>query len=394
VAARWILVGALVLLAYAAPPAAASTIVYQCGEAVCAIDPDTGAKPRQLTAQGRNAGVTADGRTASWVDPAGTLVQASVAGGAPRPVPYDGQVVNQPSMSPDGARYLWWYPALGAVWINRLTVGQPTVDGVSYCGGCTTTHGWLGAQAIAAFPGDALGRDSPSTVCTVATEEESGISGSCVARLVSDARGGIGFPSGNAAGTEIVAVLTPGELTGVEGRIVRYSLASGAPIGDVTAGATDTTPVFSPEGDRIAFDRDDQIVVKDLTSGAERVLGPGVYPFWGGVSVRVAQTLRARSLKRGRATVGVGCAGACRVGVSLDVARRTARRLGLRGTRTIAKGSGSRTSSGTAELRLRATRKSRKRLGRVRSYRATLRVSVTPQGGAATQTSTRLRVRR
>jgi hypothetical protein len=381
-------------------PASASTLVYQCGQAVCAVDPDAGGEPRQLTADGRLAGVTADGATASWVDPSGSLVQAPVAGGAPQRVPYDGQVVNQPSMSPDGSRYLWWYPGpdgfggLNAVWVNRLTVGQPSVDGVSFCGFCVTSHGWLGTTAIAAFPRDPE-RGEPSEVCRLAsTAEEPEVSGSCVQRLVSDARGGIGFPSGNAAGTEIVAVLTPDENTGIEGRIVRYSLATGAAIGDVTAGATDTTPAFSPEGDRVAFDRDGQIVVKDLAGGAERVIGPGNYPFWGGsrtLPVRVAGTLRARKLRKGRVAARVDCPAKCSVSASLQVARKTARRL--RAGRTIATASGSSAGAGTVRLRLKPTRAARKRLARVRAYRATLRVTTRVAGGAS-KTTAPVRIRR
>jgi len=216
-----------------AAPAGASTIVYQCGSAVCAVDPDSGGKPRQLTAQGRMAGLTRDGRTASWVDPSGTLVQAPVAGGEPRTVPFTGEVANQPSMSPDGTRYLWWYPGpdgfggLNAVWTRRLTVVQSETEGVAFCGFCVTTHGWLGTNtAIGAFPSDPV-RGEPSEICRLAsTAEEPGVSGSCVQVLATDSRAGIVFPSANAAGTE-VAVLMPGVTTGVSGRIVRYSLSTG-----------------------------------------------------------------------------------------------------------------------------------------------------------------------
>ena len=120
-------VGALLLLG--AGPASASTIVFQCGGAVCAVDPDVGGSPRQLAAAGRVAGITRDGVTASWVDAAGALVKAPVAGGAPQPIPFTGEVVNQPLMSPDGTKYLWWYPGpdglggLNGVWVRRLTVG-------------------------------------------------------------------------------------------------------------------------------------------------------------------------------------------------------------------------------------------------------------------------------
>jgi hypothetical protein len=379
--------------------AGASTLVYQCGEAICAVDPDAGGEPRRVTAEGRLAGLTRDGRTVSWVDAQG-IVQAPVAGGSPRRV-FTGEVVAQPSMSPDGSRYLYWYPGpdglggLNATWINRINVADGSVDSVSFCGFCATSHGWLGELSIAAFPLDINGGD-PSQVCRVATNEEvPGVSSSCVQVLASDARGGIGFPSGNAAGSEIVAVLSEGERTGVRGRIVRYSVASGAPIGDVTTGTDDTTPAFSAEGDQVAFERSGQIVVKDLASGAERVIGPGAYPFWGGtraLPVRVARTLRTSALRGRGAAVAVACTGPCRVSARLQVARGTARRLGT--GRTIAKAAGSRARAGTAKLRLKATRKAAARLGRAASYRATLRVTVRSGGGAPTAATVPVRVRR
>jgi hypothetical protein len=175
---------------------------------------------------------------------------------------------------------------------------------------------------------------------------------------------------------------------------VRYSLATGAAIGDVTAGATDTTPAFSPEGDRVAFDRDGQIVVKDLAGGGERMIGPGNYPFWGGsrtLPVRVAGTLRARKLRKGRVAARVDCPAKCSVSASLQVARKTARRL--RAGRTIATASGSSAGAGTVRLRLKPTRAARKRLARVRAYRATLRVTTRIAGGASTTTAP-VRIRR
>jgi hypothetical protein len=388
------------LMAVLAVPAAAgaSTLVYQCGEAICAVDPDAGGAPRELSAEGRLAGLTRDGRTVSWVDETG-IVQAPVAGGAPRRV-FTGEVVAQPSMSPDGTKYLYWYPGpdglggLNATWINRIDVTDGRVVDVSFCFFCATSHGWLNDLSIAAFPVSPDGTN-PSRVCRVASNDEvPGVGPSCVQLLVRDQRGAIAFPNGNAAGTEIVAAVALGARTGVKGRIVRYSIATGAPIADVTTGTGDTTPVFSPEGDRVAFERDGQIVVKDLASGAERVMGRGAYPFWGGqrtAPVRVARTLRAGALRRGRATARVTCAGACRATASLTVTRTTARRLGS--ARTIAKGTGSRRGAGTLKLRLKATRGAASRLSRLSSYRAALRVKVT-DGGAATEAAVPVRVRR
>lgn len=368
--------------------AEAATIVYQCGPSVCAVDPDAKSpKPRVVTEQGRLAGITRDGATVSWVPPGGGLVQAPVAGGAARQV-YDRPVVNQPSMSPDGTRYLWSYPGpdgwggLNAIWVNRYTVRQPEPDGVSFCSFCVTTHGWLGTTAIAAFPAETRPGE-PSMVCRLAsTTEEPGVSASCVEVLVGDARGGIGFPSGNAAGTELVAVLTPGERTGIRGRIVRYSLASGGPIADVTEGTDDTTPMFSPAGDRVAFERSGQIVVKDLQSGAERMLAAGVYPFWGGARAAGGAAIRSRSLRyrRGRIRVKLRCAGTepCRGVLRL---KRRSTTLGTRAYR-IAAGKG-------ATVAVTPSRRGRRALAKARRHRVT--VLLKPSNGKTTRRKLTLR---
>lgn len=387
----------LFVAAMPAAPASASTLVYQCGEAICATDPDTGAAPRQLTPSGRLAGLTRDGRTVSWITSSG-IAQAPVAGGTPQTV-FTGEVVAQPSMSPDGTRYLYSYPGpdglggLNAVWINRIAVTGPRVESISFCFFCATSHGWLNDLSIAAFP---RSEDStrPSQVCRVASNDEvPGVGESCVQVLATDPRGGIAFPSGNAAGSEVVAALSPGERTGVKGRIVRYSVATGAPIADVTTGATDTTPTFSMEGDRVAFERDGQIMIKDLAGGPERVIGPGGSPFWGGsrtVPVRMADSVRARTMRGGRVLVRVTCSGACRIRASLRISPSTARRLGLGRRRTIATASGTRTQAGTSNLRLRVVRKA----AVARSFKATLTVSITPTAGPTTRVTKTLRVRR
>jgi hypothetical protein len=370
----------------AATPASASTVVYQCGGAVCAVDPDAGGSPRQLAAQGRVAGITRDGITASWVDAAGKLVQAPVAGGDARPVPYDGEVVNQPLLSPDGTKYLWWYPGpdgfggLNAVWVRRLSVGRPETDGIGFCSFCVISHGWLGETAIGGLPADSR-RGVPSQVCSMASPAEAPeVSGTCVKVLASDARGGIGFPTGNAAGTEVVAVLTPGADTGSEGRIVRYSLASGAAIGDVTEGTTDTTPAFSAEGDRVVFERDDQIVVKDLAGGAEHVLGPGTYPHWGGA--RTAALVRSSTLRyrAGKIAVRVACTGtqACRGTLRIKKAATT---IGTRAYRVAA--------GKTGTVTVKPSRRGRRALGSRRTQ--TVSVQLKPSTGAPVTRSLKLR---
>ncbi|MBE2315807.1 hypothetical protein DVA67_007455 [Solirubrobacter sp. CPCC 204708] len=377
------------LFALGHTPASASTVVFQCAEAVCAVDPDTGEKPRQLAPAGRVAGVTRDGVTASWVDPSGALVKAPVAGGAPAPIGFNGSVVNQPLMSPDGSRYLWWYNGpdgfggLNAVWVRRLTVGAAESEGVGFCSYCVISHGWLGNTAIGALPADTRPGE-PSKVCTMASPAEAPqVSGTCVAPIAADTRGGVGFPGANAAGTELVAVLTPGEGTGIKGRIVRYSLANGAAMGDVTAGTTDTTPVFSPEGDRVAFDRDGQIVIKDLTgAGTERVLAAGSYPHWGGARTVVGPALRSSSLRYrgGKIAVRVACTGTATCRGTLRI-KRGKTTVGSRAYRVAGGRSGT--------VTVKPSRRGGRALGSRRSQ--TVSVQLKPSTGEAVTKSLKLR---
>ncbi|ADB48743.1 TolB family protein [Conexibacter woesei] len=407
------------VLACLAGSAGASTIAYQCGGGVCAIDPDVaGSQPRQLTADGRFAGLTRDGATVAWVDSAGALVSAPAAGGAPALVWNGGYVGNQPSISPDGQRFLWWTIApdgLGgtnATHVRRLTRGAASSEGLSYCIYCATSHGWLGDTALAAFPSD---DDRPSKVCRIATTAEApDVRSSCVQQLVSDPRGGIGFPSGSPDGREIVAALEPGAVTGTRGRIVRYSIATGQPLGDVTEGTQDTTPTWSADGTQIAFDRAGQIVVKDLASGAERVVAQGVYPFWGGARTvpapppggrelapapggrrpapRRAPLLSLtgqrtpRALAAGGLRLRVRCDAACSVGARLTVAAKDARTLGLRRGAALASASGARRAAGTVTLRPRVAAKVARRLRPLGALRVKVAVTIRPANGARGRT--------
>jgi hypothetical protein len=316
---RQIILAVLLIALVGAAPAAASTLVYQCGPGVCAIDPDAGGAPRTLTPDGTVAGITRDGVTASWVDANRVLVQAPVAGGTPTPV-YTKSIGFQPNMSPDGTQYLWWQlgPSVlggfGDVYIYRSVVGTDDSQGVSVCVSCVTSHGWIGANTpIAAFP---LGESSPSEICRI----ESGPGSSCVQKLASEPRGGVGFPTGSPDGTQIAAALAVGKETGTEGAIVLYSTATGAAIADVTPGPADTSPTWSPDGKRLAFDRgENEIVVRDLASGAERVVANGHTAFWGGPTTPPTATLTASKSRKVSSwkTLKGSVAGAAAVEVSM-----------------------------------------------------------------------------
>jgi hypothetical protein len=262
------------------------------------------------------------------VDAGGNVIKAPVAGGSGQTV-YTGAVRNEPQLSPDGSQMLWWYvgsgvlPGSDAVYINQLVFGQAT-DGVSYCS-CATTHGYLGAATpVAAFPATTGSHSEPSEVCTLSTQG----SNSCAQRLVSEARGDLRFPAGSPDGTQIAAALsTPAGGTSSAGYIALYSVAGGALARDVTTGTQDTTPQFSSDALSLVFDRAGQIVTHDLATGAEKTIGAGHYPFWGGAPDAPAVTLRlpharlAQLRKSGRLVVSCTLGGAGRCAVRASVRR-------------------------------------------------------------------------
>ena len=312
-------------------PETGSVLGYQCGEGVCVIDPDDPrSAPRQVAAAARFAGVTADGKTIAYVQDGGNLVTAPVAGGAETTV-YTGSVGFQPVMSPDGTQFLWQFPVPinGFYYTYRYTVGASEPESISACS-CIVTHGWAGKTAIGAFPGS---DNDSSEICIMGTTAETGTSSSCGGTLVSDLDSGLGFPDATNDGELYVASANPANnQTGTSsGPIALYSRSTGARVKALTTGATDATPTFSQEGDRVAFDRDGTLLIVDVATGAERVIGPGVYPSWGGVRSDSpttgggsgAVTLKGTTLtsSKGKVRVKIACtsSGRCtgKVGVTL-----------------------------------------------------------------------------
>ena len=360
-------------LAFGAGNAQASTLGYQCGEGICTIDPDSrDPEPDRVVSDGRFAGVTADGKSIAWVQPSGELVTAPTAGGPPTTV-YTEAVGIQPAISPDGEQFLWWFPGDGFVYINRLTVATGEVVGVSLCF-CATTHGWLGTQGVAAFPSD----PGPSRVCTVGAEEETGTSDSCARALVSDPRGELAFPDGSPDGSQIVAALQAGSApagSSGTGALALYSVQSGALIRDLTTNPNDAEPTFSPDGDRIAFARDGQIVVLDLASGQEHVVGPGVYPSWGGTpgsaGDRVEIPKQKLRYRKGKIKVKLACSAATLCAGKLVIRKGKKAKL-AKGSYELAAG-----ESGKAVAK--TTRKGRALLKRTNKVKVT--IELRPKGG-------------
>ncbi|MGD9695238.1 MAG: hypothetical protein AB7V42_06205 [Thermoleophilia bacterium] len=374
--------------------AGASQIVYQCGAGVCAVDPDGADAPVTLTAAGRVAGVTSDGRTAAWVTPDSSLVERPLAPGGLDATLFSGEIYDFPRISPSGAQALWSFYLGGYGWYTYLAPGSgggypPAIASSTY----QTTHGWLGTTPLVAVHG---GGTAPSQLCAV-------VAGGpvCDTPLASepDVATQIAFPSGRPGGDEIVAIrgAAPSSFgVPVTGRIALYSTATHTRVRDVTTVGTDAHPALSAEGDRVAFERSGEIYVASTTGADLRRVATGTMPFWGGPRTlpsgpgapgpapgptpapgpdaapgRPAVASSSLRYRSGRIAVAIRCTGASACAGTLRL-RRGAVTLGARAYR-IARG-------GRATIAVRPTARGRRIISRSRTLRVVVRL--TPRVGA------------
>jgi WD40 repeat protein len=197
--------------------------------------------------------------------------------------------------------------------------------------------------------------------------------------LVDDPAFDLHSPSVSPDGS-LVAVVQAPVGGGTEGDIALYDLATGALVRVLTTGGGAAAPVFSPDGRRIAFDRGEAIWVTSATGapGSERrIVARGRSVSWGGGSIpRAFTALRvARRQDGGRVRGRLRIA---RAGSRLTVELlRGGRRVGRLTRRSVRRGL------------VRFAVPLRGRAGRV-----TVRITVTPSGGAAERATRAVRVSR
>jgi hypothetical protein len=189
------------------------------------------------------------------------------------------------------------------------------------------THTWLSASAD--------GPPFPLTVCLLAVNTDF----PCERDVARDPAQDVFNPAFSPDGTLVAVVQAPGE--NVSAGPMLYDAATAAPV-RVLTGGPDAQPSWSPDGRRIAFERDGDLYVARATGPPRerRILRGGRQPVW---TTAPACRFRPRLRTRGPKVIVTACAP--QPGGLTVTLRRAGRRVARRSVRAA--------TGGTIIVRLR-----------------------------------------
>jgi hypothetical protein len=345
---------AVAVLCIDASVASADLLLYRCGPNICRAAPD-GSGKRQLTTDGQPGGplyswlsASADGSRLAVVN----ATYAYVLDGSGRRVtdklPRSGIGVIA-EIAPDGAQIATvdLVPELTPAPVGSPP-GSPGLSGLmpylfvmnadgsarEASARAVVDTGWLGSRIVRT---DKSGSSPfPYGICVLAVNTDF----QCGGDVARDPTQDLFNPGFSPDGTLAAVVKSPDTDIGA-GAIVIYDVATAAPVRELVGGVN-TQPSWSPDGKRIAFERDGDLYVARSTGRPRerRIVRGGQQPIW---TTAPACRRHVRLRLRGRKAIVTACAPQPgRVTITL---RANGRRVARRTVRAA--------TGGTVEVRLR-----------------------------------------
>ena len=306
----------------AATPAQADALLYRCGPNVCRAAPD-GSGKQQLTSDGRPGGpsygwlsastngsrmavvratfayvLDSRGRTVGRALPrGGTAVVAEIApdGRQVATIELVPELTPAPVGSPPGS------PGLSGLQPYLFVVGADGAGREATARAVVDT-GWLGGRLVRTDTSRSA--PFPLGICLLAVNTDF----RCERDIARDPMQHLHSPAFSPNGRLVAVVRAPGATIGA-GPIALYDTATATLVRTLTAGR-DSQPTWSPDGQRIAFARDDGIYVArvaDAPGRERRVLKGGQQPVW--VTTPACQLRQRLPVRvRGRSVVVSACA--------------------------------------------------------------------------------------
>jgi hypothetical protein len=279
---------------------AATKIIYVCGNNLCRVNPDTGAKST-LTTDGtdsspyRSPSLSRDGTKLAFLHGAAGPndrvdgIFVSDANAANRVGPFkntgstSGPTASQVAMKPDGSEVAYVHVYNPDAYQMRYDLERFAANGSNQQFIASKTfyvsygpEGYLTNSMVI----------SPIAVCLLDPPSSPGANDAgCRRNVASDSARDLYAPAASPDGARVAAKSV---CSGCDDKIELFSYATGAPTGFLTAGPNDDHPAFSPDGSQLAFSRgptgtsDIYVISTGGPAGSERkLLTGGSSPTWG-----------------------------------------------------------------------------------------------------------------